>query len=120
MDTVRIELGGNDYAIVYCEMKHKTSRLVRDYFRKFMKPRGKPVLLSEVKDNTKILNEYELDTDKLDMSETTEIILLNQVESWSFGEVDKKTLDNIAENQYEILSNEVDKLYCANPLALNK
>ncbi len=115
--TVRIELGDTDYAIVLSEMRHRTTKLVRQALQKCLKPRGKPILLSEIKTGAELLTEAEIDFEKLDSDQNAEIILLNQTTEWSFGEVNQETLDNIPTSKYEKLIAEVDKLYSQPPLA---
>ena len=115
--TVRIELGAGDYALILKELRHKTSRLVKECLRKYLKPRTKPVMLSEIQGDTK-LDDVEIDMDKFNTEETAEIILLNQVIEWSFGAVNQESLDNIPTLKYENLAMEVDKLYSSVPLAV--
>jgi hypothetical protein len=112
---VRIELDG-DYALLWPEMRHKTTAALQRNLRKYMKPRGKPILLSELTPETNLINDYEIDTASFDQHEQNDIKILNQVTEWSFGPVTQDVLDNLPTRQYDRLIAEVDKLYAEPPL----
>jgi hypothetical protein len=114
MDTVRIELGA-DWARVWPYMRHKTMSLLQKDIRRYLKPRGKPVLLSELTPDT-MVNDYEVDTANFDQHTQNDIKLLNQVVEWSFGPMTQATLDDMPAAKYDTLVAEVDKLYAAAPL----
>ena len=115
--TTRIELGQGDYALAYRDLLRKTARQIQAVYRSHMEPCGKPLLLSEVQAGTSLINDFKVDIAKLDPDEIAEIFILNQVPEWSFGTVNKDTLDNIPAAKYELLKGELDRLYTPAPLA---
>jgi hypothetical protein len=114
LETKRIELGDGDYAVAIKELLHRTSRQVQQYYRRFMKPMGKAVLLSDVQaGRAALLNDYEIDMASVDEDEVAEIFVLNQVTEWSFGAVTSETItsNNMPSSKYEALKKELNELY---------
>jgi hypothetical protein len=110
METVRIELEG-DYAVVFKEMKHKTTRALQQLIResipaeKFAEIQGE----SDLEKRKTLLMKVQVDGDDI-------VTLMNQVESWSFGEVTPSVIDEMPERKYQLLVAEVNKLYSQTPL----
>lgn len=138
---MRIDLGDLAYAFVWRKMKHKTNRLIGQATAKFLKVRGgmQTLSVSEGKDGAieakpkdakegeaKPLAEIDVDLDHADFSEANDVMILNQVQSWSFGMdkdnpkgiIDQQHLDDMDEDKYTTLLKEVNKLYGKLPLAL--
>jgi hypothetical protein len=115
MVTERIELGDGDYVLAFKDLLRKTARQVQQAYRKYMKPRGKPVLLSEI-GTADLLNDYEVDTASVDQYEITEIFILNQVTEWSYGAINHDTIENMPDVKYQLLQKELNRLYTPSPL----
>jgi hypothetical protein len=115
METVRIELGNGDYALVLKEMTHKTTKALQGLLRRtlgedaFISLQGQLRTISDENKKKEILQKVTLEGDD-------EIILLNQIKEWSFGEVTAVVMDSISESKYTLLSVEVNKLYSSSPL----
>ncbi len=126
------DLGDGDQAEMLVELKHKTSRLVQDATRKFLKlPAGKvevsvdgrketkvEVALdaktpapADVKVETKLVGEVDIDWEHADFTTATDIMIVNQVKSWSFGLVNQEVLDGIPERKRDVLASKCDELY---------
>ena len=116
METVKLELGDGDYAVVFKEMKHKTSKAIQDLLRRSVTPDKWLDLQSQlqkeadIEKRKAILRPIQVDGDDV-------ITILNQTESWSFGAVTEDTIDNMTETKYQLLLSEVNKLYSQAPLA---
>lgn len=127
METVKVDLPDGNTAELYAEMKHKTQRAVEEVTRPYLTyPEGVGKLkLSQGEDGGPIkakaaLEEVEVTVDlkRIDWTAVNEIIILNQVASWSFGEVTAKILAEQSEAVFEALKVKVNELYRANfPLA---
>lgn len=119
MDTIRVDLGDGDSAIMYSELKHGTSRKVQAIYAPYLKTKDAQKVIESVKngDDEGMNKLYEL-MGSAPSIEATDTMILGQVESWSFGEVTQEMLDDIAERKREILSNKCDELY-AYPLAMS-
>jgi len=119
LPTKRIELGDNDYALAIIPLLHKTSRQVQAYYRPFMKLTGKPVLLSDVQaGKANVLNDYEIDLNAVDDDAVAQIFIMNQVTEWSFGDMNRETIDNIPEDKYKLLVQELNGLYKPAPFPI--
>ena len=118
METIRIELEG-DYAVVFKEMKHKTSSALQKLLRssitqeKFTELQGQLLKAKDNDERRNILSQIPVEGDDV-------ITILNQVESWSFGAVSQATIDDMSEVKYQLLLTEVNKLYSQVPLAGSK
>lgn len=98
METVRIELGGGDYALADKDTLHKTTRALQRYFKPFLKADGQP------------------DLALVDDDDVAQIFILNQVIELSFGLVTRETLDNMPAVKYDLLVKELNRLYQPAPL----
>jgi hypothetical protein len=93
-----------------------------------MKPKGKPLLLSEITPETKLINDFEIDTTSFDQQEQNDITLLNQLVQLSLGgqgygmpplsPITQDLLDGMFTSKYDLLVKECDQLYKPVPLPL--
>ena len=134
MRTVSVDLGDGDQAEMFAELKHKTQRLIQDITKKFLKMPDSKIRVSldggtdkpEVKltlgkepvapadvvaQVEKAVGEIEIDLENADFTTATDVMILSQVKSWSFGNVNQDTLDNISEAKREIMAKKCDELY---------
>ena len=118
LETVQIDLGHGDYATAYKDELRVTARLHTAELRKHMTPVA-PVNLSDIKaDAPAAKPDYQVDFAGIDDDAINEIFILNQVTGWTFGPVDRETLDTkVTKEQYEILVRELDRLYKPSPLS---
>jgi hypothetical protein len=143
LETVKIDLGGGDWAVVYKDVLRVTARLHEAELRKHMTPvkvgkdgNGK-VLLSEL-DRDAVIPQMDYLVDIPSLRESDEIIneiyIFNQVVEWSFGpferadnhqllnpEAIRETIDyKMTREQYRTLVQEMDRLYKPLPLGSGK
>lgn len=85
METIRIDLGEGDYAVMFKDLLHKTMTAIREYHRKFQSPDG-------TIDQSKIDDDYEFI-----------LICKNQVQEWSFGPMEIESLANIPERKIKAI-----------------
>lgn len=125
LETVKIELGGGDYAVVYKEVLRRTARLHEAELRKYMTPlemigKDGKVKMSELeKMETLPTVDYMVDMTNVDNDAINEIFIVNQVVEWTIdGPVDHDTIDSkLTREQYKVLVKEMDGLYRPVPLA---
>jgi len=118
LETVKVDLGGGDSAVIYKDVLRVTARLHEAELKQYMSPvkplgdHGK-VLLSELeKMETDPKAEFLVDMTNIDNDAINEIFILNQVVKWTLGPVDKETLDRgMTREQYKVLVLEMDGLY---------
>jgi hypothetical protein len=119
METVKIDLGDGDYAVVFKEMKHKTSNALQNLLRQTIGEQGFAELRiqlqkePDIEKRKAILSQIPVEGDDI-------VTILNQTESWSFGEVIQTVIDDMPESKYQILLSEVNRLYSQIPLAISK
>jgi hypothetical protein len=123
LQTVRIDLGGGDHAVVYRDVLHVTARLHEAELRRHMTlvetfGQGGKVLLSELEAMAAPPKaEYLVDFAGIDDNAVNEIYILNQVVEWSLGPVDREGVDRrLTREQYKTLVKEMDRLYKPTPL----
>ncbi len=124
--TERLELGDGDFAVLQVEMKHKTERLVADLMRKFIKaPQGVKIaipesgkvnqaaaeLAAQAKDQVKVLGTLEIDFANADFQGAADIMILNQVKEWSFGDVTQAVLDEMPTRKRDLIAKRFDELF---------
>ena len=112
METKRIELENGNYVVAFTEMKHKTSQALQKLLRNSV-PAEKFAEIQKEPDLSKrmaLIQSLPVEGDDV-------IILLNQIESWSFGPVTQDIIDNMSEHNYQEVITEVNKLYSQIPLA---
>ena len=124
LDIFEIKLTEGQWAHAYKERLRITVRLHQAEMMKCMVPidddvytDGKAQLskLQELETMPKpnfLVNALLLDNDAIN-----EIYILHQVKSWSFGPVDKQTLDKMPDRLYKELVEELDRLYKPIPLS---
>ena len=120
METVRVDLPDGNTAQLYAEMKHKTQRAVEEITRQYLTyPEGVGKLkVSQGEDGGAIKTkaaveevEVTVDLERIDWTAVNEIIILNQVASWSFGEVTAEVLGEQSEAVFEALKRKVNELF---------
>lgn len=121
LETIRIDLGGGDYAVVYKDVLRRTARLHQAELRKYMTPLNKlgKVKMSDIeKLDTLPSVDYEIDMDSIDNDAINELFIVNQVAEWSLGDISRETIENgMTREQYNKLVQEMDGLYKPVPLA---
>ena len=124
LETIQIELGGGDHAVVYKDVLRVTARLHEAEIRKCMtlvddSGAGGKMLLSALERMETAPNvDYMVDYAGIDNDAINNIFMLNQVVEWSLGPVDKETIDTkMTREQYKVLAGEMDRLYKPVPLA---
>ena len=128
MNTVKVDLPDGNTAELYADLKHKTQRAVEEVTRPYLtypEVAGKLKVTQgedgegsvKVKAAVEEL-EVTVDLERIDWTKVNEIIILNQVASWSFGEVTAAVLEEQSEEVFEALKVKVNELYRDNfPLA---
>jgi len=120
MNTVKVTLPDGNTAELFAEMKHKTQRAVEEATRQFLTyPDGVgKLILSQGEDGGPVKAkamtdevEVTVDLDRINWTGVNEIIILNQVASWTMGEVTAEVLGNQSEDVYAFLKNTVDAMY---------
>jgi len=123
LETVTIELGGGDNAVVYKDVLRVTARLHEAKLKEYMKPVGKapsPVKMSDLERmETMPKTDYTIDLEAIDNDAINELFIVNQVQSWTIdGPVTHDTIERLmTREQYKILVQELDRLYKPVPLA---
>ena len=120
METIKVDLPEGNTAELYAEMKHKTQRAVEEVTREFLTyPEGVGKLtVSQGEDGGPVKAkavteevEVTVDLDRIDWTAVREIIILNQVASWSLGEVTADVLSEQSEAVYQALKTKVNELF---------
>jgi hypothetical protein len=123
METVRIELGDGDYAVVGKEVKHKTSVALEKLLRNSVSPDDWVKLQAQLKGEPDIIKRMAI-LDKIEVEGDDIINLVNQTEELVIDgkpqPITVETFDNMSSAKYETLKNEVNKLYSPVPLVPNK
>lgn len=142
-ESVRVELGDNDWADIHPKLLHGTARRIEDAIRKYVKVKPNIAKLAELSKGqaeqspktlggdggttvqfvekegevkTNILAEVEVDFDHINYTESTQIMILNQTKAWSFGAVTLEVLDTVDEAKFIELQKEMDSRYGKIPL----
>ncbi len=133
MRTKRVDLGNGDYAELYVELRHGTSKRVQEIYRPVLqKPEVMALLNKDLPagltdeqrkaEEEKLLAElYKLVKDTADVLGAADAMIIGQVKEWCIDgtslPVTQETLDNeISERQREILMKEGNALYGEVPL----
>jgi len=120
--TVRIELPGQAWAVIYRDVLRKTARLQEAELRRHMTPvaseAGRKMLLSELQAGKTPPKEgdYVIDFDAIDNDAINDMYMLNQTAEWSFGPIASATLEMMPSAAYKALAEEMDRLYKPVPL----
>ena len=117
MQIVRIELGDGDYAELYNEITHKTSKCLQRLIRTSLGDNGTLELQAKLSNAPDMQAKRDILKD-ISLEGEDEIIILNQTVKWSFGEVNQSALDVMSDIKYQMLKAEVDKLYSQPPLVV--
>ena len=122
METKRFELEGSDWVEFYVEMKHKTHKAIADLSRQYLTfPGGdSKITVTQGSDGelktVKNAREIEIDIGRMDFTAQNEALILNQVESWSYGEVTTAVLGELSEKEFDQLKDIANRLYTKLPL----
>lgn len=110
-NTIIIDLGDGDSAELFAEMRHGTIRAIEQLYRPyFERPEYQEILkLDSFEERQKALLPLVIGSDEI--ARATDLMILGQVKSWTFGEVNQAVLDDIPERKHQILSQEANKLY---------
>ena len=121
METVKVDLPDGNSAELYAELKHKTQSAVEKLTRPYLTyPEGAGKLKvsqgedgeGSVKTKAAVKDlEVTVDLGRIDWTKVNEIIILNQVASWSFGEVTAEILAEQSEAVFTALKTKVNELY---------
>lgn len=123
LETVTIDLGNGDHAVVFKDVLRVTARLHEAKLKEYMKPVGKPagpVKMSDLERmETMPKTDYTINLDDIDNDAINELFIVNQVQSWTIdGPVNHETIEHkMTREQYKILVQEMDRLYKPVPLA---
>lgn len=124
LETVKIELGNGEHAVVYKDVLRRTARLHQIELRKYMTPTqklGKVKMTDLERLETMPSIDYEINLDAIDQAANdaiNELFILNQVVEWSLGPVTHDVIENgMTREQYNTLVQEMDRLYKPVPLA---
>lgn len=114
--TERVDLGNDLFAVFFTETRHGTQRVVNALTRPFLKyPDGKPPTLTLQGEDRKPKVEggttVEVDLAAVDYDAVNDVIIVGQVQEWSFGPVNQETLDSIPEDVRAKLVQKANELY---------
>lgn len=112
MDTIRIDLQDGDWAMMYDELKHGTSRKVQAVYEPYLNNKEVQEILSKLNNgNTEDLVKLHDLIGSTPSIQATDVMILNQIASWSFGDINQEILDDMPERKRSILSVKCDELY---------
>ena len=116
--TERIDLGEGQWADMFTEVKRVTARLHEAEIRKHLRPvDDRPLAFSDVLSGAREWpKDYLINPAAVDHGLVAEVYALHQVKAWSFGPVTQETLDNMPKRFFELLRNDIDERYQADPL----
>jgi len=123
MEKTRLDLENQDYAEFYVELKHKTQKACAELSRQYLTfgDGNKIIQVEQEEDGTTKVkgdpNKVNVDISKIDFTAINEAIILNQVASWSFGEVSRAVMEELSEANFNKLVEKANGLYSALPLA---
>ena len=123
LETVTIDIGGGDSAVVYKDVLRVTARLHEAKLKEYMRPVGKPLGPVKMSDlelmETMPKTDYAIDLEAIDNDAINELFIINQVVSWTVeGPVNHETIEHLlTREQYKTLVQEMDRLYKPVPLA---
>ncbi len=119
METVKIDLGDGDYALVYKAYKHKTAAAINELLLAALTPDMLKALQAEpdIAKRTAILKPLNIKGE-----DTT--TLVNQTASLYFDKAEQlispQSFGELSETKYQLLLSEVNKLYSPTPLPPSK
>lgn len=114
--TAKLNLGDEQWAVLFQEIKHGTQKAVNLMTRPFMEyadGKSPKLTFKEGEENPKVEGgtSIRVDMAKVDWDAVNDIIIIGQVKEWSFGPVDQATLDGIPDTMRNALKRECDRLY---------
>ena len=110
METVKLELPNGQWVIVFAKLTHGARMASQERM-----PKGLNIVgdIPVMEDGTPV--------DLHHMEKAHEGLLLKSIIEWSYGpKVEAHLLETMAEEEYQVLLQEVNGLYSRIPLALNK
>ncbi len=123
IETVTVDLGEGDSAVLYKELRHGTSRKVQEIYRPYL---TKPEVVEALKtgtDEEKLKKLYDIVAPTADITGAADILILGQVKEWTVGgqslPVTQESLDNLPERKRDKLAKEANTLYGDVPLPLS-
>ena len=121
METIKVDLPEDNTVEFYAFMKHKTQKAVEELTRQYLTyPEGAGKLKvtqgndgePSVKSQVAVEElEVTVDLNRINWIAVDEAIILNQVATWSFGEVTAEVLGNQSEDVFKALKAKVNELY---------
>lgn len=111
MDTIKVELDG-DWVLMYSELRHGTSRKVQEVYEPFLSNKEVQEILLKLNngDSEEITRLRDI-IGTIPSIQATDVMILNQIKEWSFGDITQEVLDDIPERKRSILSAKCDELY---------
>jgi len=114
--TITLNLGDDQSAVLYQEIKHGTQKVVNQMTRPFLEyGDGKTPKLTikdgEEKPVVEGADTVKVDMSKVDWDAVNDVIIIGQVKEWTFGDVNQATLDGIPDAMRNALKRECDRLY---------
>ena len=115
--TDRIDLGDGHYTVMFKELKHGTERRVKEVSRKFLKGKDGTNPSFEIKESedgkpqASVTGSVEVDLEKFDASEATDLMILLQTVEWSFGEITQTVLDDLPKRIHDKLDAAMKERY---------
>lgn len=115
-ETVKVKIGQEEVEF-YKDLLHGTACEIQEVYRPYLSnPNARAIL--QLTDPDEIINKlHELVAGSADITKATDIMIVGQVKSWTFGEVSFDTLNHLPESIRESLAQEVNKLYSQLPLS---
>lgn len=111
METLKIELD-SDWALMFTELRHGTSRKVQAVYEPYLNKKEVQEILSKLNNgNTEELTKLQDIIGAIPSINATDVMILNQVKEWSFGDISQEVLDDMPERKRSILSAKCDELY---------
>lgn len=114
--TSRIDLGKDEFAILYQEIKHGTQKAVNALTRPFLEYAKTPklTLAGDGQEGDLKLegsDKADINLAAVDWDRVNDAIITGQVKEWAYGPVSQETLDSLPERTRERLVQECNELY---------
>ena len=115
-ETDRIDLGDGHWTIMFKELKHGTERRVKEISRKFLKGKDGINPSFELKEEdgkpqASVTGSVEVDLEKFDATEATDLMILLQTVEWSFGDRTQEVLDDLPKRIHDKLDAAMKERY---------
>lgn len=109
--------GSKQYVLLAPELKHGTARRVEAVNRKYLHYSVPSVKVEEGQTLSEAAKNVAVELDlNADFTEANDILLLGQVEEWTFGPVNQEVLDGLPEKTRDLILQKCDELYTKSPL----